>query len=66
MTCVIYTSKKSLWTINVVLKSMIGRVSVNWGTLMAGGVIALLPTIIVFAFVQRYVVSGLTAGAVKE
>ena len=66
MTCVIYTSKKKLWTINVILKSMIGRVSVNWGTLMAGGIIALLPTIVVFAFVQRYVVSGLTAGAVKE
>ena len=66
MTCVIYTSKSRLWTINVVLKSMIGRVSVEWGLLMAGGIIALLPTIVVFAFVQRYVVDGLTAGAVKE
>ena len=66
MTCVIYTSKSRLWTINVVLKSMIGRVNVEWGLLMAGGIIALLPTIIVFAFVQRYVVDGLTAGAVKE
>ena len=66
MTCVIYTSKSSLWTINVTLKSMIGRVNVEWGLLMAGGIIALLPTIVVFAFVQRYVVDGLTAGAVKE
>ena len=66
MTCVIYTSKSRLWTINVIMKSMIGRVSVEWGLLMAGGIIALLPTIVVFAFVQRYVVDGLTAGAVKE
>ena len=66
MTCVIYTSKSSLWTINVTLKSMIGRVNVEWGLLMAGGIIALLPTIVVFAFVQRYVVDGLTAGSVKE
>ncbi len=66
MTCVIYTSKKALWTINVILKSMIGRVNVEWGLLMAGGMMALVPSIIVFAFVQRYVVDGLTAGAVKE
>jgi len=66
MTCVIYTSKSNLWTINVTLKSMIGRVNVEWGLLMAGGIIALLPTIVVFAFVQRYVVDGLTAGSVKE
>ena len=32
---------------------------------MAGGVLALLPSAIMFIFVQKYVVEGLTAGAVK-
>ena len=38
---------------------------VQWGALMAGVILALLPTGIMFIFVQKYVVEGLTAGAVK-
>jgi len=47
------------------MKSLIGKYNVRWGELMAGGTLALLPTVIMFAFVQRYVVDGLTAGSVK-
>ena len=36
----------------------------NWGMLMAGSVIVLLPILIVFAALQRYIVSGLTQGSV--
>lgn len=36
----------------------------NWGMLMAGAVIVLLPILIVFAALQRYIVSGLTQGSV--
>jgi ABC-type glycerol-3-phosphate transport system permease component len=32
---------------------------------MAGVVISILPVLIIFLFLQRYFVSGLTAGAVK-
>jgi len=63
---VIFTSSTKNWTIPVGMKSLIGKYNVNWGELMAGGVIALLPTVVMFAFVQKYVVEGLTAGAVKE
>lgn len=63
---VIFTSSAKNWTIPVGMKSLIGKYNVNWGELMAGGVIALLPTVVMFAFVQKYVVEGLTAGAVKE
>jgi multiple sugar transport system permease protein len=55
-----------LWTIPVGLKSLIGKYDVKWGLLMAGGVFALLPTAIMFAFMQKFVVEGLTSGAVKE
>jgi len=37
-----------------------------WGEMMALGTMATLPIIIFFAFMQRYLVRGLTAGAIKE
>ena len=36
----------------------------NWGMLMAGAVIVLLPILLIFAALQRYIVSGLTQGSV--
>ncbi|MEG0985103.1 MAG: carbohydrate ABC transporter permease [Clostridia bacterium] len=62
----IFISTSNMWTIPVGLKSLIGKYDVKWGVLMAGGVLALLPTAIMFAVMQRFVVDGLTAGAVKE
>lgn len=62
----IFINTSDLWTIPVGLKSLIGKYDVKWGVLMAGGVCALLPTAIMFAFMQKFVVEGLTAGAVKE
>lgn len=62
----IFTNTPDMWTIPVGLKSLIGKYDVKWGALMAGGVLALIPTALMFVFVQRYVVDGLTAGSVKE
>ncbi|MDD4079810.1 MAG: carbohydrate ABC transporter permease [Eubacteriales bacterium] len=61
----IFISTSDMWTVPVGLKSLIGKYDVKWGVLMAGGVLALLPTAIMFAVMQRFVVEGLTAGAVK-
>lgn len=61
----IFLNTPDMWTIPVGLKSLIGKYSVQWGALMAGGVLALLPSAIMFIFVQKYVVEGMTAGAVK-
>lgn len=62
----IFISTPDLWTIPVGLKSLIGKYDVKWGILMAGGVLALLPTAIMFSIMQKFIVAGLTAGAVKE
>ncbi len=61
----IFINTPDMWTIPVGLKSLIGKYNVQWGALMAGGVLALLPTAVMFVFVQKYVVEGLTSGAVK-
>jgi arabinogalactan oligomer/maltooligosaccharide transport system permease protein len=37
----------------------------QWGVFSAGVLLAAIPVVILFAFLQRYIVSGLTAGAVK-
>ena len=37
----------------------------NWGTIMAGTVIVVIPVLAVFLIAQRYIMAGLTAGAVK-
>ena len=53
-------------TVPVALNSFISKAGVSWDILSAGIVIALLPTMIVFAFTQKYIVAGLTEGSVKE
>lgn len=52
-------------TIPVALNSFIMKYDINWGALAAGIVVSILPTILMFAFVQKYIAGGLTAGAVK-
>ena len=40
--------------------------SVEWGLVMAGGVLITLPVLLGFMFVQRWLIEGMGAGAVKE
>jgi multiple sugar transport system permease protein len=51
--------------LTVALNNFIGAYSVDWQHLFAGSVIATVPVIILFAMIERKVVSGLTAGSVK-
>jgi multiple sugar transport system permease protein len=51
--------------LTVAINNYIGEYSVDWGHLFAAGLVATVPVIILFAFIERRVVSGLTAGAVK-
>ncbi len=39
--------------------------SENWGPFAAGALLAAIPVVILFMFLQRFIVSGLTAGSVK-
>lgn len=53
------------FTLPVGLSMMKGEFTVNYGGLAAGTIIALIPVLIIFCFIQKYLVEGLTAGAVK-
>jgi multiple sugar transport system permease protein len=52
-------------TIPVALQNMVGEYQIAWGILTAGGVLAALPVILLFFFVQKQLIGGMTAGAVK-
>lgn len=60
-----FMTSDSKYTIPVGLSMMIGEYNIAYGQLAAGSVIALTPIVFLFGYVQRYMVSGLTAGAVK-
>lgn len=52
-------------TISVGLNALILKYDIKWGEMTAGIVMALIPTIFLFAFAQKYMIEGLTTGAVK-
>jgi ABC-type glycerol-3-phosphate transport system permease component len=60
-----FTSTKEMRTLPVGLNDFIGQYGIRYGELMASSVMVSLPVIVVFFFLQRYFVAGLTAGAVK-
>jgi multiple sugar transport system permease protein len=60
-----FMSEQSRFTLPVGLSYNLGDNSVDFGALAAGGVIAAVPVVLVFAVVQRFMVRGLSAGAVK-
>jgi multiple sugar transport system permease protein len=61
----IFTSTLAAKTAPVAIAEFIGRYAVNITGMMAGGILAALPPVILGLIFQRYIVSGMTAGAVK-
>jgi len=58
-------SSNDVTTFPVGLLSFVSKFSVDFGQMMAAGVLALIPICVFFFLIQRYLVQGLTAGAVK-
>ncbi|GAB3286191.1 carbohydrate ABC transporter permease [Kineosporia babensis] len=52
-------------TIPTALAGFISSYDIDWGTMSAAAVLTVLPTLVLFGLASRYVVQGLTAGAVK-
>jgi len=59
------TSSSSMRTAQVWLWSTIGDVGTDWGALMAVSVLTNLPVLLVFLFLERRFIAGLSAGAVR-
>ena len=54
------------WTLPVGIASFKGQYATDWGTLMAGSVLITIPVVILFLCLQKHLVGGMTAGAVKQ
>jgi multiple sugar transport system permease protein len=52
-------------TLPVAIFDFVGYASIDWGGLMAASTVVTVPIMLVALFAQKYVVSGLTAGATK-
>jgi multiple sugar transport system permease protein len=52
-------------TLPLGVAGFMGNLTVQWGPLLACGVIAVIPVLVLFLFLQRHLVQGLMAGAVK-
>ncbi len=54
------------WTVAVGMYQWVSdRLDANWGLFAAGAIITAIPIILLFQFLQRYIVGGLTVGSVK-
>jgi ABC-type glycerol-3-phosphate transport system permease component len=58
-------SDPNLLTVMVGLYKFVGEHRIAWNLLIAASVVVSIPTIIIFGLVQRYLVDGVTAGALK-
>ena len=61
-----FNSKKEYMPIPAGLYEFIGYQTVKWNEMMAASLVGIAPVLIIFIFLQKYLVEGLTAGAVKN
>ena len=60
-----FTASDSSRTVPVGLHMFIGDYQIRWDLLTAGGVLAAIPVLVGFMIVQKQLIKGLSAGAVK-
>lgn len=61
----IFLQSRDQWVLTQALNSLLGRYASQWGEIMAGVVLMSLPIIVVYVFVQRYLIEGITFTGVK-
>ncbi len=60
-----FMSQEEMYTAPVGLKFFVGGFQQQWGYFAAGSIIVAVPVVVLFLYLQKYLVSGLTAGSVK-
>ncbi len=60
-----FMGKETSFTMPVVLQQYVGSYNTEWGFFAAGAIIVSLPVMLLFFFLQKHLIGGLTAGGVK-
>jgi arabinogalactan oligomer/maltooligosaccharide transport system permease protein len=60
-----FMDQEVMYTAPVGLRFFVGGFQQQWGYFAAGSIIVSIPVVVLFFFLQKYLVSGLTAGSVK-
>jgi multiple sugar transport system permease protein len=60
-----FLNKEKLKPLSLILYKAMGELGVRWEILMAYATVVVIPIVIMFIFLQKYLVSGLTAGSIK-
>ena len=58
-------NSKTKYTLQLALANFSGEYSVDWSSLLAMSVISMIPVLVVFLTLQKYIIGGMTAGGVK-
>ncbi|WP_210497076.1 carbohydrate ABC transporter permease [Microvirga antarctica] len=59
------TNAQTNWTANLGITTMKGEYISNWADISAASILVALPVVVIYLFLERYLVGGLTAGAEK-
>jgi len=62
----IVAQETKMYTVQILIASLMGTLRISWNMIMASSVIAVLPTIILFAFLQRYYIEGIKTTGIKD
>lgn len=65
MGALIIMKQRATYTVPVALRSLQGEISTDYGAVMFGTALGVLPILIVFLVASQQIISGLTAGAIK-
>lgn len=61
----VFLDSSSAGTINVAINRMVGLLTSQWQLIYTGAILAIVPSVIIFAAFQRYFIKGMSIGAVK-
>ena len=61
----VFLDSSSAGTINVAISRMMGLLTSQWELIYTGAILAIIPSVIIFAAFQRYFIKGMSIGAVK-